>query len=144
MSFRRLVIYLVLVGLLLPAAAVAQQAKLPPSPEDDPDEVYRKMHHLDAIYYQKEMKEEYREERDRLRKMREMEALDNQRRLVKRQMLDIHCTWKRPSGKTLTKVFKKRVASSCDAAIGELSSDLSGPLTADCNCTGASPTEESP
>jgi hypothetical protein len=142
-GFRRLVIYLVLVGLLLPAAGAAQQAKLPPSPEEDP-EAYEKMHHLDAIIYQKEMKEEYVKQRERLRKMREMEALDNQRRLVKRQMLDIHCTWKRPSGKTLTKVFKKRVAPSCDAAIGELSSDLSGPLTADCKCTGASPTEESP
>ncbi len=77
-------------------------------------------------------------------RLREMEAWDNQRRLVKRQILNVHCTWKFPSGKTVEKVFKQRIAPSCDAAIKELSSDLKRPMSADCNCTGASPTGESP
>ncbi len=99
------------------------------------------MHPLDAIYYRKEMMEEYLKERDRKRRMRQMESWDNQRRTVKRRLMDVHCTWKRPGGKTLTKVFKKRVAPSCDAAVEDLSRDLKRPLSAECECTGASPTE---
>ncbi len=143
MGFHRLWIFLLLACLFLPATGVAQQSGPLPDPEADP-EAYKRMHPLDAIYYRKEMMEEYVKERERKRRMRQMESWDNQRRMMKRQVLDVHCTWKRPGGKNLTKVFKKRVAPSCDAAVEDLSRDLGRPLSADCECTGTSPTEKTP
>lgn len=143
MGFRRLMVCLLLACFLFPAVGAAQQSGPPIKQEDDP-EAFKGMHPLDAIYYRKEMEEEYRKEREKQRKMRQMESLDNQRRLVKRQMLDVHCTWNRPGGKTLSKVFKKRIAATCEAAIEDLSRDLKKPLSADCKCRGANPTGETP
>ncbi|MCH6567970.1 MAG: hypothetical protein IH801_06350 [Nitrospinae bacterium] len=99
---------------------------------------------LDQVIYRKEVEENYRKALERQRRLREMESRDNQRRIVKREILNVHCTWKRTEGKTITKVFKHRVASSCEDAIAELTSDLGGSLSAECTCTGATPTSDTP
>lgn len=141
MRFLRTAICLVLVGLVLSAAVWAQEARKAPKIDE---EEYRRMAPLDAVIYEKERQEEYIKEMERQRRLREMEAWDNQRRLVQRRILNVHCTWELPSGKTVEKVFEHRVAASCEDALKELASDLNQPLSADCSCKGASPTEENP
>ena len=135
-----------LLALLLFAPAGAQQRSLPrppPNTIEDPESV-RGLGALDQVIYRKEAEAQYREALDRQRRLREMESWDNQRRIVKREILNVHCTWKRTEGKTITKVFKHRVASSCEDAIAELTSDLGGSLSAECTCTGATPTSDTP
>ncbi len=130
---------LAFLGLLLQAPAGAQQAPPAPKPPEIPQEKLEKMGPLETVIYKKEMEEEYRKTLERQRRWREMEAWDNQRRLVKRKMLDVQCTWSRPGGKKITKVFKQRVAETCEAALADLSRDLGRPLSADCSCSGSSP-----
>jgi hypothetical protein len=99
---------------------------------------------LDQVLYQKEAMEEYRRQLERQRRLREMEAWDSQRRLVKRELLNVRCVWKRPGGKTITRTFERRIAPSCADAIAELGRDLGRPLSADCSCTRTSPSLETP
>ncbi|MFQ5893172.1 MAG: hypothetical protein ACE5H5_02560 [Nitrospinota bacterium] len=140
MTVHRMILIVALLALVLPAGAGAQQREpIPP-----PNEPSRDTGPLDQVIYRKERMEEYRKEVERIRRLREMEAWDNQRRVVKRELLNVHCTWKHFKGKPITKVFKRRIAPSCKDAIAELSRDLGRPLSADCTCTGASPTAESP
>ena len=142
MAYLRGLPALLLIALLLPLPAGAQQSgSLPPdTPKYVPAPVSpEKIHPLEELIYRKEREEEAREEVERKRRLREMEAKDNQRRLVKRQLMNVQCTWKFDGGKTVTKVFKRRIAPSCEKAISDLSSDLKRPLSADCSCTGASP-----
>ena len=146
MTFHRMLLAVGLLALLLFAPAGAQQRSFPrppPNTIEDP-EILRRMGPLDQVIYRKEAEEQYREALDRQRRLREMESWDNQRRIVKREILNVYCTWKRTEGKTITKVFKHRVASSCEDAIAELTSDLGGSLSAECTCTGASPTSDTP
>lgn len=141
MKIRKILASVVLLALVLPGSGLAQQMGEPPpvEPED-----LKQMHPLDQIYYEKERKQEYIEQLERNRRMREMESWDNQRRLVKRQLLDVKCTWKFSEDKSVTKVFKKRTAPTCEAAIKELSQDLNRPLSADCSCQNVSPVAEVP
>lgn len=141
MTFRRTLLAVVLLAFMLPPVADAQQRDLPKPPSKDP---IKEQGPLESVLYQKERLQEYRREVERLRRLREMEAWDNQRRIVKREVLNVQCTWKRSSGKTVTKVFKRRVAPSCKEAIAELGRDLGGSLSADCTCTGTSPTADTP
>ncbi len=141
MTFSRTLLAVVLLALMLPHAAGAQQRSLPKPPSKDPD---RSQGALESVIYQKERLEEYLREVKRARRLREMETWDNQRRIVRREVLNVHCTWKRSSGKTVTKVFKQRVAPSCEEAIADLTRDLGGSLSAECTCTGASPTADTP
>ncbi len=146
MGFQRMLLAVGLLALLLFAPAGAQQRSFPrppPNTIEDP-EILRRMGPLDQVIYRKEVEENYRKALERQRRLREMEFRDNQRRIVKREILNVHCTWKRTEGKTITKVFKQRVASSCEDAIAELTSDLGGSLSAECTCTGASPTSDTP
>ena len=146
MGFQRMLLAVGLLALLLFAPAGAQQRSFPrppPNTIEDP-EILRRMGPLDQVIYREEAEEQYREALDRQRRLREMESWDNQRRIVKREILNVHCTWKRTEGKTITKVFKQRVASSCEDAIAEMTSDLGGSLSAECTCTGASPTSDTP
>jgi hypothetical protein len=131
----------VLLSLILPLAIHPQEVRK--APEID-EETRKRMGPLDSVIYKKEYQEEYRKELERERRLREMEAWDGQRRLVKRQIMNVHCTWKFPSGKTVTKTFERRIAPSCEEALKELSSDLKKPLTADCSCKGSSPKAENP
>lgn len=141
MRIRQILALVFLLALILPASGLAQQTGGPPpvEPED-----LQHMNPLDQIYYEKERKLEYIEQLERNRRMREMETWDNQRRLVKRQLFDVKCTWKLSEGKSVTKVFKKRTAPTCEAAIKELSQDLNRPLSADCGCENVSPVAEVP
>lgn len=141
MTFSRTLLAVVLLALMLPLTAGAQQRSLPKPPSKEP---IRGQGPLDSVIYQKERLEEYLREVKRARRLREMEAWDNQRRIVRREVLNVHCTWKRSSGKTVTKVFKQRVAPSCEEAIADLTKDLGGSLSAECTCTGASPTADTP
>ena len=146
MGFQRMLLAVGLLVLLLFAPAGAQQSsspRPPPNTVEDP-EILKRMGPLDQVIYRKEVEENYRKALERQRRLREMESRDNQRRIVKREVLNVHCTWKRTEGKTITKVFKHRVASSCEDAIAELTSDLGGSLSAECTCTGASPTSDTP
>ncbi len=146
MTFQRMLLAVGLLALLLFAPAGAQQRSFPrppPNTIEDP-EILRRMGPLDQVIYRKEVEENYRKALERQRRLREMEFRDNQRRIVKREILNVHCTWKRTEGKTITKVFKHRIASSCEDAIAELTSDLGGSLSAECTCTGASPTSDTP
>ncbi|MCH7767492.1 MAG: hypothetical protein IH828_00985 [Nitrospinae bacterium] len=146
MGFQRMLLAVGLLALLLFAPAGAQQSSFPrppPNTVEDP-EILKRMGPLDQVIYRKEVEEDYRKALERQRRLREMEFRDNQRRIVKREILNVHCTWKRTEGKTITKVFKQRVASSCEDAIAELTSDLGGSLSAECTCTGASPTSDTP
>lgn len=146
MGFQRMLLAVGLLALLLFAPAGAQQSsspRPPPNTVEDP-EILKRMGPLDQVIYRKEVEEDYRKALERQRRLREMEFRDNQRRIVKREILNVHCTWKRTEGKTITKVFKQRVASSCEDAIAELTSDLGGSLSAECTCTGASPTSDTP
>ena len=146
MDFQRILLAVGLLALLLFAPAGAQQSsspRLPPSTIEDP-EILKRMGPLEQVIYRKEVEENYRKALERQRRLREMESRDNLRRIVKRKILNVHCTWKRTEGKTITKVFKHRVASSCEDAIAELTSDLGGSLSAECTCTGASPTSDTP
>ncbi len=141
MTFRRTLLAVVLLALVLPPTAGAQQRSLPKPPSNEAD---RNLGPLESVLYQKEKMEEYLKELERARRLREMETWDNQRRIVRREVLNVHCTWKRSSGKTVTKVFKQRVAPSCEEAIADLTRDLGGSLSAECTCTGASPTADTP
>ncbi|MDA2916943.1 hypothetical protein MYX64_08915 [Nitrospinae bacterium AH_259_B05_G02_I21] len=141
MTFSRTLLAVVLLALMLPPSAGAQQRSLPKPPTKDPIE---QLGPLESVIYQKERLEEYLKELERARRLREMETWDNQRRIVRREVLNVHCTWKRSSGKTVTRVFKQRVAPSCEEAIADLSKDLGGSLSAECTCTGASPTADTP
>jgi len=146
LGFQRMLLAVGLLVLLLFAPAGAQQSsspRPPPNTVEDP-EILKRMGPLDQVIYRKEVEEDYRKALERQRRLREMEFRDNQRRIVKREILNVHCTWKRTEGKTITKVFKQRVASSCEDAIAELTSDLGGSLSAECTCTGASPTSDTP
>ena len=146
MTFHRMLLAVGLLALLLFAPAGAQQSSFPrppPNTIEDP-EILRRMGPLDQVIYRKEVEEQYLKALERQRRLREMESWDNQRRIVKREILNVHCTWKRTEGKTITKVFKHRVASSCEDAIAELTSDLGGSLSAECTCAGASPTSDTP
>lgn len=146
MGFQRMLLAVGLLALLLFAPAGAQQSSFPSPPPntiEDP-EILRGLSPLGQVIYRKEVEEDYRKALERQRRLREMEFRDNQRRIVKREILNVHCTWKRTEGKTITKVFKQRVASSCEDAIAELTSDLGGSLSAECTCTGASPTSDTP
>jgi len=146
LTFQRMLLAVGLLALLLFAPAGAQQSsspRPPPNTVEDP-EILKRMGPLDQVIYRKEVEEDYRKALERQRRLREMEFRDNQRRIVKREILNVHCTWKRTEGKTITKVFKQRVASSCEDAIAELTSDLGGSLSAECTCTGASPTSDTP
>jgi hypothetical protein len=140
-TFSRMLLAVLLLALMLPPGAGAQERGLPKPPSKDST---REQGPLDSVLYKKERMEEYRREVERARRLRDMESWDNQRRIVKREILNVHCTWKRSSGKTVTKVFKQRVAPSCKDAIDDLSRDLGGSLSADCTCTGASPTADTP
>ncbi len=146
MDFQRILLAVGLLALLLFAPARAQQSSSPrpPSNINEDPEILRPMDPLDQAIYRKEAEEAYRESLVRQRRLREMESRDNQRRVVKQEVLNVHCTWKRTEGKTITKVFKHRVASSCEDAIAELTSDLGGSLSAECTCTGATPTSDTP
>lgn len=141
MTFSRTLLAVVLLALMLPPTAGAQQHRLPKHPSKDP---IKGQGPLESVIYQKERMEEYLKEVNRARRLREMEAWDNQRRVVRREVLNVHCTWKRSSGKTVTRVFKQRVAPSCEEAIADLTRDLGGSLSAECTCTGASPTADTP
>ncbi len=146
MDFQRMLLAVGFLTLLLFAPAGAQQSsspRPPPNTLEDP-ELLKRMGPLDQVIYRKEAEEAYRESLERQRRLREMESRDNLRRIVKREILNVHCTWKRAEGKTITKIFKHRVASSCEDAIAELTSDLGGSLSAECTCTGASPTSDTP
>jgi len=146
LTFHRMLLAVGLLALLLFAPAGAQQSsspRPPPNTIEDP-EILKRMGPLDQVIYRKEVEENYRKALERQRRLREMESRDNQRRIVKREILNVHCTWKRTEGKTITKVFKHRIASSCEDAIAELTSDLGGSLSAECTCTGASPTSDTP
>ncbi len=146
MDFQRMLLAVGLLALLLFAPAGAQQSsppRPPPNTIEDP-EILKRMGPLEQVIYRKEVEENYRKALERQRRLREMESRDNLRRIVKREILNVHCTWKRTEGKNITRVFKQRVASSCEDAIAELTSDLGGSLSAECTCTGASPTSDTP
>lgn len=142
MSLKRAVFFSGVLGLVVCGLAFAQAN--PPRKPDFDTESFQRRHPLEQIYYKKEIEQEYREALERDKRMREMEAWDTQRKLVKRELLDVHCVWKRPDGREIKKVFEKRIAANCDAAIADLSRDLGKPLSADCSCTHTSPVAENP